>query len=81
MKGQYQFLDLVEDVLLKEKRPMTLREIWDYAVKHKLDKKLASSGKTPINTMNACIRRNMAGKNAKFVQTSERPAKYYLKKD
>ena len=79
MRGKYQFLDLIEEVLREEKRDMSLPEIWEYAEKSGLDQKLESTGKTPINTMNSCIRRNIAsGKNARFVQTSERPAKYNL---
>lgn len=81
MRRQYQFLDLIEDVLRIEKRDMTLTEIWECAVKSGLNKKLGSAGKTPVNTMNSCIRRNIAsGRNVRFVQTSERPAKYNLKK-
>ena len=79
MRGKYQFLDLIEEVLREENRDMSLPEIWEYAEKAGLDKKIESSGKTPVNTMNSCIRRNIAkGKNARFVQTSERPAKYNL---
>lgn len=79
MRGKYQFLDLIEEVLREEKRDMSLPEIWEYAEKAGLDQKLESTGKTPINTMNSCIRRNIAsGKNARFVQASERPAKYNL---
>ena len=79
MRGKYQFLDLIEEVLREEKRAMSLPEIWEYAEKVGLNKKLDSVGKTPVNTMNSCIRRNIAnGKNVRFVQTSERPAKYNL---
>ena len=81
MRGQYQFLDLIEEVLESEKRDMTLPEIWEFAVNNGLDKKLESIGKTPVNTMNSCIRRNIAnGRNVKFIQTSVHPAKYNLKK-
>jgi len=80
MRGKYQFLDLIEEVLKVENREMTLPEIWDYAVKNGLDQKLESTGKTPINTMNSCIRRNISnGRNVRFVQTSAHPAKYNLK--
>ena len=81
MRGQYQFLDLIEEVLTAEKRDMTMPEIWECAVKNGFDKKLESAGKTPVNTMNSCIRRNIAnGRNVRFVQTSTHPAKYNLKK-
>ena len=81
MRGKYQFLDLIEEVLKAEKRDMSLPEIWEYAEGNGLDKKLESVGKTPVNTMNSCIRRNIANsRNVRFVQTSAHPAKYNLKK-
>lgn len=81
MRGRYEFLDLIEEVLKAEKRDMTLTEVWDYAVANGFDKKLESVGKTPVKTMNSCIRRNIAkGKNVRFIQTSIHPAKYNLKK-
>ncbi len=80
MRGSYTFLDLIEEVLKAEKHDMTLAEIWDVAVEKGLDSKLETKGKTPINTMNSCIRRNIAkGDKAKFVQKSERPTTYNLK--
>ena len=80
MRGKYQFLDLIEEVLKAEKRDMSLTEIWEYAKNNGLDKKLESTGKTPVNTMNSCIRRNIAnGRSVRFIQTSTRPAKYNLK--
>ena len=81
MRGDYHFLDLMEAVLVSENRDMTLSEIWEVACQKKLNKKLASVGRTPINTMNSCVRRNIASKkNVRFVQTSSRPAKYNVKK-
>lgn len=79
MRGKYQFLDLIEEVLREENRDMSLPEIWEYAQKVGLDKKLGSTGKTPVNTMNSCIRRNISNsKNVRFIQVSEHPAKYNL---
>lgn len=75
----YTYLDLVEEVLRKEKCEMTIPMIWKYALKMKLDKKLASVGKTPANTLNASIRRHIANaSHVRFKQTSKKPAKYYL---
>lgn len=68
-----------KEVLRKEKREMTISEIWDYAVEHGLDKKLISVGNTPKNTLNASIRRHIGNaKHVRFKQTMKRPAKYYL---
>ena len=76
---RYTYLDLMEEVLRAEKREMTLREIWELAEKRGYSKKLMSVGKTPVNTMNACIRKHIASaKNVKFKQTSKRPELYYL---
>ncbi len=77
--SNYQYLDLIEEVLRLEKKEMTLSEIWKLAVEKGFDKKLLSVGKTPVNTMNACIRRHIENsKNVRFKQTSKRPARYYL---
>ena len=76
---KYSYLDLVEEVLRKEKCEMTIPEIWEYALKKGLDKKLISVGKTPKNTLNASIRRHIENaKHIRFKQTSKSPAKYYL---
>lgn len=76
---RYTYLDLIEDVLRKEKREMTLGEIWETAEREGYSKKLMSVGKTPVNTMNSCIRKHIQNsKNVKFRQTSKKPALYYL---
>ncbi len=76
---KYTYLDLIEEVLRKEKREMTISEIWVVAVKKGFDKKLTSVGKTPIKTMNACIRKHIASSDkVRFKQTSKKPALYYL---
>lgn len=76
---RYTFLDLIEEILRKEKRAMSIPEIWDYAVKNQLHKKLAAYGKTPTNTMNACIRKHISSaQKVRFKQTSKTPALYFL---
>ena len=78
---RYTYLDLIEEVLRSEKREMTLGEIWEVAEEKGYSKKLMSIGKTPVNTMNACIRKHIEkSKNVKFKQTSKNPALYYLNK-
>ena len=75
----YTYLNLIEDVLREEKREMTLKEIWAIAQQKGLDKRLTSVGKTPVNTMNASIRRHIeTSDKVKFKQTNVRPALYYL---
>ena len=76
---RYTYLDLIEEVLRSEKREMTLGEIWEVAEEKGYSKKLMSIGKTPVNTMNVCIRKHIEkSKNVKFKQTSKNPALYYL---
>jgi hypothetical protein len=76
---RYTYLDLIEDVLRKEKREMTLKEVWEIAEKNDYTLKLNKIGKTPINTMNACIRKHISkAEKVRFKQTSKKPALYYL---
>lgn len=75
----YNYLDLAEEVFRKEKRDMTIAEIWNHAVAMGLDKKLISVGSTPKKTLNASIRRHIdRTKHVRFKQTMKKPAKYYL---
>ena len=76
---RYTYLDLIEEVLRKEKREMTLKEIWNFAEKNGFTDKLETVGKTPINTMNACRRKHIeSAEKVRFKQTSKKPALYYL---
>lgn len=76
---RYTYLDLIEEVLRKEKREMSLGEIWEISKQLGFDKKLDSIGKTPVNTMNACIRKHIStSAKVRFKQTSKKPALYYL---
>jgi hypothetical protein len=74
------FLELAEQVLKGEKRPLTATEIWTIAETKGYDKKLNSEGKTPWATLGAQIYVN-AKDNPKtlFAQTDGRPKKFYLK--
>lgn len=74
------FLELAEQVLKDEMRPLTAMEIWTIAEAKGYDKKLNSEGKTPWATLGAQIYVN-AKDNPKtlFAQTDSRPKKFYLK--
>ncbi|WP_369684344.1 winged helix-turn-helix domain-containing protein [Selenomonas ruminantium] len=75
----YTYLDLIEDVLRSEKRALSLAEIWEIACLKGLQKQLRSVGSTPINTMNACIRKHIkSSPKVRFRQISKKPALYYL---
>lgn len=52
-KNTYSFLNLANEVLLQSPVPMTPDEIWQYASKVGISKKLNSSGKTPWQTLSA----------------------------
>jgi uncharacterized protein len=47
------FLELAEKVLKETAKPLTPREIWDYAISKGYDKDINSKGKTPWFTINA----------------------------
>lgn len=80
-RDRYTFLDLIVEVLTIEKREMTSSEIWQCAKNMGLDQKLSSTGKTPQNTVNSCIRKNLNNsKKTRFGQIGGKPVKYFLKK-
>lgn len=74
------FLELAEQVLKDEKRPLTANEIWALATEKGYDKQLNSEGKTPWQTLYAQIYVS-AKDNPKtpFAKTESRPKKFYLK--
>lgn len=60
--------------------PLSVEEIWDIAGKQGLLEKLAPSGKTPIRTLLVRIYMDIKNNNYScFVQTSKRPAKFFIK--
>lgn len=76
----YSFLDLAKDVLNYANIPLSVEEMWEIAGKQGMLEKLASSGKTPIRTLSARIYVDIKNnKNSCFVQTSKRPARFFLK--
>lgn len=75
----YTFFELAQDSLKYANKPLSISEIWDTAVELGLDKKLSSSGKTPVNTLSARITTDVKkGKASKFVRVSEKPSRYML---
>lgn len=76
----YSFLDLAKDALNYASVPVSVEEMWEIAGKQGLLEKLASSGKTPIRTLSARVYVDIKNnKDSCFVQTSKRPAKFFLK--
>jgi len=74
------FLELAEQILKEENRPLTSNEIWNIAVDKEYDKQLNSEGKTPWATLGALIYVNTKD-NPKsiFSRTDSRPKRFYLK--
>lgn len=76
----YSFLDLAKDALNYASVPVSVEEMWEIAGKQGLLEKLASSGKTPIRTLSARVYMDIKNnKDSCFVQTSKRPAMFFLK--
>lgn len=73
------FLDLAEKVLLEAKKPMTYREIWDYAVSHRYDSMVGSHGRTPWISVSAQLGTDVKRANSRFVRTELFPARWYLR--
>jgi hypothetical protein len=71
---------LSELTLEKAGIPLSAREIWDYAVQFGFDNELNSKGNTPWATIAAQMYTDINNnENSKFVQVSQRPAKFFLK--
>ena len=74
------FLELAENILKDNKKPMTIDEMWNYAVSSGLDIKLGSTGATPWATLSALLGDQIRnkGKKSPFGRTDTRPTSYYL---
>lgn len=74
------FLELAEQVLSEERKPLTSNEIWAIATKKGYDKHLNSQGKTPWSTLGAQIYvSSKDNPKSFFAKTDSRPKKFYLK--
>jgi len=80
MNNKYTFMNLVADVLIKENRPLTVTEIWEYAEKNKISDKVKSTGKTPWDTIGSNLHVDTRDNpNSLFVKVSSKPTRFYLK--
>ncbi len=76
------FLKLAEKVLRINGKPMTSREIWNYAKEKGFDAELncAKSGaSTPVNSLSTLLLNAEKKPNSSIVLVSSSPKKYYLK--
>jgi hypothetical protein len=76
------FWDIIEKTLETVKEPLSPKEIWEKTVELKINSNFETTGKTPWATIGAYIYTdiNRGGNNSVFIQTSERPAQFYLRK-
>lgn len=76
----YTYINLMEEVLTENGKPMTIKQMWHYACEKGYNKKLASIGKTPSKTMYSCLFKDIAKKDkSKFEKVNEKPALFSLK--
>ncbi len=76
----YTFIDLAEEILTRYQFPMTKSELWEKAVELELDKKIGSSGKTPWQSLSACLYVEVRDNPSSiFCKIGKRPVKFALK--
>ncbi len=76
---EYTFFNLAYDVLKQSDIPLSIQEIWENANKMGLVNKLASSGKTPVNTLSARLSTDVKhNSNPTFKKVSDKPSRYVL---
>lgn len=73
------FYELAKLVLMEERRPLSVEEIWNLAVQKGYDQKIGTKGKTPWASIGALIYVDMRDNNSPFIKVSSRPTKFYLK--
>lgn len=79
-KDEYTFLELAKDILQEAQSPLTISQIWKNGEEAGLVQKLGSTGKTPLNTLQARLYIDIRdNEDTIFVQTSKRPSMFYIK--
>ncbi len=74
------FLDLMETEIRRVGKPLTIKDALTSATKHGTIKELPHIGKTPQNTLNAALHKDIAkGEKSRFIQVSDRPATFDVK--
>jgi len=76
----YTFLDFAESVLASEPSPLTFQEIWERGLEQGLVPRLATSGKTPSQTLGARLFVDVRDNpRTKFLKVGKNPARFFLK--
>lgn len=74
------FGELAVKILQESKRPLTIDEMWEYAIANGYDSQLGTKGKTPWRTMGAKIYVDLKDNlETPFVKIDTKPKKFYLK--
>src|SRR5690348_13745919 len=76
------FWDIIERTLEASSEPLSPKEIWEKAKDLNITKDFYSAGKTPWATIGAYLYTDISrgGANSKFIQISERPAQFFLRR-
>ena len=78
-RNKYTFLDLIYDTLKEEKKPLTINEIWESAIRTGKTEKLGSKGKTPTDTIRAVLYLDLKNnEETHFIKLFKRPATFGL---
>ncbi len=77
------FWDIIMNTLEKVQKPLSPKEIWQKANELKLLSDFSTAGKTPWATIGAYCYTDIqrAGDSSTIIQTNERPAEFYLRKN
>jgi len=74
------FKELAQKILEEERRPLTVAEIWDIAIKKGYDQLCDTQGKTPWRTIGAQIYVDIKNNpDSLFVKIDSKPRKFFLK--
>lgn len=79
VQNSISFLELAQQVLVKEQKPLTIDEIWDVAEKAALVAQLDSTGKTPKRTLGARLYTDAKDSNGMFQKVGAGPARFTLR--
>jgi len=78
--ANYSFLDLAFDVLRESPKPLTYQEIWQSGREKGLASKIATTGKTPWQSLGAQLYVEVRDNEvSRFVKVGKRPARFFLK--
>src|SRR5260221_5190291 len=73
------FLELAKKILTEAQKPMSVTEIWDYAISKDYVKFLETAGKTPMYTLGARLYASARdAKNENFKVVGVRPKRFYI---